>query len=97
MFEILEVKRKVRSPTPLDLLNMFYGQSSIIIKGKNGIWYEVEDGHGADLVWTECGETDDEVRALISSLSMENVTDIVIIKDAVEVWCDNECGDHDEE
>lgn len=92
MFELLEVKIEEPKPTPLKLLDRHYGRSVILMRGKNGKWYEVEDGHGADLVWTETKETDEKMRNMISDLAMENVTKIVIIEDAEEVWCDNECG-----
>lgn len=97
MFKLLEVKIEETKPTPLDILDRYYGRSTIVIKGENGKWYEVEDGHGADLVWIEAKETDGEMRRMVSTLCMENVTNIVIIEDAVEVWCDNEGGDQDQE
>lgn len=92
MFKLLEVKIKEPKPTPLDLLDKHYGRSVILMKGENGKWYEVEDGHGADLVWIECKEDTKDIRRSIVNLNMENVTNTVIIENAVEVWCDNECG-----
>ena len=95
MFKLLNVKMKTQPPTPLNLLDNCFGRSTIIIKGKNGKWYEVEDGNGSNLVWIETGESDKKMREMITKANMQNVTDIVIIEDTTEVWCDNECGDAD--
>lgn len=89
MFELLDVKRELAQPTLINILDMFYGRSSIVMKGEDDKWYVIQDGNGADIVWEELV---DDVEKMIVDMNMEDISKIVIIKGAKEVWCDNECG-----
>ena len=103
MFEILHVEVPTKNPTPEELLATHYGRSSILIKADDGNYYVIVDGtftvpDTMVLEWEKIGPDyfgDNTIEDAINSMNMENITDRVTIKDAVEVWCDNECGPND--